>query len=177
MYALYGLREILRKEAAVVEGLLESSWLADGCEWVRIVGFWGMGSLYEIDRSSLSALITKPWFKDGLTNEEFMLVGNLGTIAYRSQTDALAIMGMPFLATFEPADAPGCQSPRQVGPIAGTVQIMRQATRVSPRDSGRSCPTPPSATALTMKRPKSWPRCSARDCTTPTYWIRCWTRT
>ena len=43
-----------------------------------------------------------------------MLLGDLGNIAYRSETDALAIIGMPFLETFEPADAMAARSLRRL---------------------------------------------------------------
>ena len=103
--AVYDLREILRKDPAMAETLLGSPWFTDGVGPNDRRTLWGLSELYGIDRSSLSALTAKPWSKDGLSHEEFMLVGDLGIIAYRSETDFLAIIGMPFLETLEPADA------------------------------------------------------------------------
>ena len=112
--AVYFLQEILRKEPAMAETLLGSSWFTDGVTMTDSNILWGLSGLYGIGRSSLSALTTKPWFKDGLSHEEFMLVGELGGIAYRSETDALAIISMPFLETFDPADAMAARSLRRL---------------------------------------------------------------
>ena len=103
--AVSDLQVILREDPTMAETLLGFQWLADGVSWDDMGILRGLSRLYVIDRASLSALAAKPWFKDGLGREEFMLVGDLGVIANRSQTDALAIIGMPFLETLEPADA------------------------------------------------------------------------
>ena len=94
--------------------VLESPWFSDGVTETdrRMIG--GLRNLYELDRSSISALTQKPWFRDGLTNEEFMLVGYLGEIAYRSEAHFLAIVGMPFLETFDPLDAQAARSLRRL---------------------------------------------------------------
>ena len=111
---VYFLREILRKEPVMAETLLGSSWFTDGVTRTESDTLWGLRDLYDLDPNSLSALTTKPWFKDGLSREEFMLVGDLGVIAGKSQTDALAIIAMPFLETFEPADAMAARSLRRL---------------------------------------------------------------
>ena len=104
--AVRDLRYILREDAAMAETLLGYQWLADGVSWDDRRTLWGLARLlYAIDRRSLSALTEKSWFKDGLSREEFTLIGGLGAIANRAEADALAIIGMPFLETFEPADA------------------------------------------------------------------------
>ena len=118
--AVYGLRQILRKDPAMAKTLLRSPWLADGVTSTERQTLRGLGNLYDLDRNSLSALATKPWFKDGLTHEEFMLVGDLGNIAGRSKTHFLAIIGMPFLETFEPADALAARSLRRLGSCSGS---------------------------------------------------------
>ena len=103
--AVRDLQVILREDPTIAETLLGFQWIADGVNWDDMGMLWGLSRLYVIDRASLSALAAKPWFKDGLSKDEFVLVGDLGVIASRSQTDALAIIGMPFLETLEPADA------------------------------------------------------------------------
>ena len=113
-HAVYNFREILREDPAMAETLLGSSWFSDGLTMTERQTIGGLSGLYGIDRSSLSALTTKPWFKDGLSREEFMLLGDLGVIAGKSETDALAIIGMPFLETFEPADAMAARSLRRL---------------------------------------------------------------
>ena len=87
-----------------------------------------MSRLYRIDRSSLSALIRKPWFEDGLSYEEFRLVGDLGNIAGRSEADALAIIGMPFLETFEASDAMAARSLRRLGCCKNFRRVMDHPT-------------------------------------------------
>ena len=104
-YAIYNLRQLLREAPAIAETVLGSLWFSDGVSRNDRRTLWGLSELYGIDRVRLSALTTKPWFKDGLSDEEFGLVGDLGIIAYRSESDALEIIGMPFLETLEPADA------------------------------------------------------------------------
>ena len=49
-----------------------------------------------------------------VSNEEFMLLGYLGEIAYRSETHFLAIIAMPFLETFEPLDTQAARSLRRL---------------------------------------------------------------
>ena len=112
--AIYQFREVLRKEPAVADILLASSWFTDGLTRTDGNILWGLSGLYDLDRSSLSGLTTKPWFDDGLSYEEFMLVGDIGVIAGKSKTDALAIIEMPFLDTFDPADAMAARSLRRL---------------------------------------------------------------
>ena len=104
-YAIYHFRGILRKNPAVAKTMLSSSWFSDGVSRTDRQIMWGIRYLNDLDHSSISTLTAKSWFKDGLSYEEFRLVGDLGIIAYRSESDALAIIGMPFLETLEPADA------------------------------------------------------------------------
>ena len=116
---IYDLRQILRKEPAMAETLSASSWFSDGVTRTERQTLDGLRHLYDLDRSSLSTLTTKPWFKDGLSSEKFMseefrLVGDLGRIANQSETDFLAIVGMPFLETFELADAMAVRSLRRL---------------------------------------------------------------
>ena len=116
---VYYLREILRKDPAVAETVLESAWFSDGVTSTERQTLSGLRNLYELDRSSFSALTAKPWFEDGLSSEEFMsdelmLAGDLGDIARRSETHFLAIVDMPFLETFEPADASAVRSLRRL---------------------------------------------------------------
>ena len=112
--AIYYFWRILRKDPAMANTLMGSPWFSDGVSLNDGQTLWGLRNLYDMDRGSLSALTTKSWFKDGLSYEEFRLVGDLGGIASRSGTDALAIIGMPFLETFEPADALAVSSLRQL---------------------------------------------------------------
>ena len=118
--AVYGLRKILQEDPAAAETVLGSSWFTDGVTRTESQTLRGLGNLYDLDRNSLSALTTKPWFKDGLTHDEFMLVGDLGNIADRSKTHFLTIIGMPFLETFEPADALAARSLRRLGSCSGS---------------------------------------------------------
>ena len=104
-YAIYFLRTILRTEPAMAKVVLGSPWFSDGVTRTERQTLWGLRNLYDLDHSSISTLTAKPWFKDGLSDEEFMLVGDLGQIARRSEAHFLAIIGMPFLETFEPVDA------------------------------------------------------------------------
>ena len=118
-YAVYFFSRILRKEPAMAETVLGSSWFSDGVTMTERQTLGGLRNLYDLDRSSFSALTAKPWFKDGLSSEEFMsaefmLVGDLGNIARRSETHFLAIIDMPFLETFEPADAMATRSLRRL---------------------------------------------------------------
>ena len=93
--------------------VLGSPWFSDGVTRTESRDpSAACGDLHDLDRSSISALTEKPWFKDGLSNEEFMLVGNLGEIAYWSEAHFLAIIGMPFLETFEPLDTQAAMSLR-----------------------------------------------------------------
>ena len=112
--AVHALQVILREDLAMAETVLESTWFSEGVTVTKRRTVQGLAGLYRIDRSSLSALTTKPWFEDGLTHEEFTLVGDLGNIANRSKTQFLAIIGMPFLETFEPADASAVRSLRRL---------------------------------------------------------------
>ncbi len=102
--ATYYLRLILRADPAVAETLLGYPWLADGVTRGEERTLWGLSVPYRLDRYGLSALNTKPWFKDGLSDEELELIGYLVSIANRSQTDAQALIGMPFLESVEDRD-------------------------------------------------------------------------
>ena len=113
-YAIYDLREILREDPAMANTLMGFPLLSDGVTETERRTLRGLRNLYELDRSSLSALTQKSWFKDGISDEEFMLVGDLGEIARRSETHFLAIVDMPFLETFEPADALAARSLRRL---------------------------------------------------------------
>ena len=113
-------RGILQKEPAAAKIVLGSPWFSDGVSQNDRQTLWGLRNLYELDRSSLSALTAKLWFKDGLTHEEFMLVSDLGNIGYKSETDFLAIIGMPFLETLEPADALAIRSLRRLASCRGS---------------------------------------------------------
>ena len=117
--AIYYFWRILRKDPAMAETLSGSSWFSDGVTSTERQTLGGLRNLYDLDRGSLSALTEKPWFKDGLSSEEFMsdefmLAGDLGDIAGRSEAHFLAIIGMPFLETFEPADALAARSLRRL---------------------------------------------------------------
>ena len=103
--AVYAIWQVLLVDRAAAAGLLGSVWLADGVTSDESWSLGGLGTLYGMDRGGLSALTARPWFGDGLSIEELALVGDLGNIAYRSEAHALAIIDMPFLSTFEPADA------------------------------------------------------------------------
>ena len=94
--------------------VLGSPWFSDGVTRTERQTLWGLRNLYDLDHSSISTLTAKPWFEDGLSNEEFMLVGDLGNIGYRSEAHFLAIVGMPFLETFEPVDALAARSLRRL---------------------------------------------------------------
>ena len=63
-----------------------------------------------LDGSGLAALKAKPWFKDGLSDEEIALVGYLGSIANRDAGAATALVGMPFLESVESRDTLALQS-------------------------------------------------------------------
>ena len=78
--------------------------------WAESQTLWSLRGLYAIERISLSTLNTKPWYKDGLSNEEIMVVGYLGAIAEQSQADAQAIIGMPFLESVESRDTLALES-------------------------------------------------------------------
>ena len=108
------LMEILRQDPAMAKIVLESLWFSDGITQTDSGIIGGLRNLYRLDRSSISTLTEKPWFKDGLSDEEFMLVGELGNIASWSEAHFLAIIGMPFLETFEPADALAARSLRRL---------------------------------------------------------------
>ena len=97
-----------------------SPWFSDGVSGPDRQTIWGLRNLYDLDRSVSSALTTKPWFEDGLSNEELTLVSDLGNIGYKSETDFLAIIGMPFLETFEPADALAARSLRRLASCWGS---------------------------------------------------------
>ena len=112
--SIYELRKIVRVDPGMAEAVLGSTWFSEGVTFTKSQTVEGLSRLYGMDRSSLSALTTKPWFKDGLSAEEFRLVGDLGHIADRSETDAQAIIGMPFLETFELADAMAVRSLRRL---------------------------------------------------------------
>ena len=113
-WAIQHLRLMMRANPAMAKVVLESPWFSDGVTRTesRIIG--GLRSLYDLDHSSISTLTAKPWFKDGLSDEEFMLLGDLGDIARRSEAHFLAIIGMPFLETFEPVDALAARSLRRL---------------------------------------------------------------
>ena len=112
--AVDSLLGILRADPATAEILLGSPWLADGVSLHEGWALGGLPGLYGIDRNSLSTLTTKPWFKDGISYEESTLLGDLGSLAYNSKTHAQAIIAMPFLETFEPADAQAARSLRRL---------------------------------------------------------------
>ena len=111
---VYHFSVILRKEPAMAATLLASPWFIEGVTKTDGDILRGLHGLYNLDRSSLSVLTTKPWFVDGLSYDEFMLVGDIGAIAGKSEKDALAIIAMPFLETFEPADAMAARSLRRL---------------------------------------------------------------
>ena len=162
MLAVDSLLGILRADPATAEILLGSPWLADGVSLHEGWALGGLPGLYGIDRNSSSTLTTKPWFKDGISYEESTLLGDLGSLAYNSKTHAQAIIAMPFLETFEPADAQAARSLRRLtwcdddqSPFSRECSDNETGALVSPRNSGESWPTPPSATASAMKRPQS----------------------
>ena len=113
-WAVTHLRLMLREDPAMAKVVSESPWFSDGVTRTDRQIIYGLRNLYDLDHSSISALTNKPWFKDGLSNEEFMLVGDLGNIGYRSEKHFLAIIGMPFLETFEPVDALAARSLRRL---------------------------------------------------------------
>ena len=78
---------------------------------------WALRKLYDIDSGRLSILSAYPWFKDGLEDEEVDLVTHLGYIGRRSETGVQAIVNMPFLETFEPADALAVLSLRRLADL------------------------------------------------------------
>ena len=123
--AVRALRDLLREDPAMAKTVLESTWFSEGVTSTKRQTVQGLSRLYRIDRSSLSALTTKPWFKDGLSAEEFRLVGDLGHIANRSETDAFAIIGMPFLETFELADAMAVRSLRRLACCSDSKEFRR----------------------------------------------------
>ena len=57
-----------------------------------------------MDRNSSSILTAKPWFKDGLSDKELMLVGHLGAIFNRNEDAAAALVTMPFLESVQDRD-------------------------------------------------------------------------
>ena len=65
--------------------LLGYSWLADGVTKGEEQTLRDLAGPYRIDRYGLSALSTKPWFKDGFSDEELSVVGYLISIANRSR--------------------------------------------------------------------------------------------
>ena len=123
--AVNSLRGILRQDPAMAKAVLESRWFSDGVTRTDSRTIAGLRNLYDLDRSSISTLTAKPWFKDGLSDEEFMLVGDLGGIARCSEAHFLAIIGMPFLETFDPADALAARSLRQLGCWGGSKEFQR----------------------------------------------------
>ena len=111
--AAYYLRLVLRADPAFAKTLLGSPWLADGVSRNEEQSLRTLRSLrgpYETDLNSLFALNTKPWFKDGLSNEELKVVGYLASIARQSQSDAQAIIDMPFLESVEIRDTLALES-------------------------------------------------------------------
>ena len=75
---------------------------------------WGLWKLSEIDPSLVLDLSAKRWFADGLNEDEAELVWSIASIASRSPEAAKAIIRMPFLETFEPADALATKSLQRV---------------------------------------------------------------
>ena len=132
--AIYNLRKIVGEAPAIAEILLSFPWLADGLTMRESWALRGFRIMYEIDRSSLSTLTTKPWFKDGLSKEEFILVGDLGNIAYRSETHFRAIIGMPFLETLEPADALAVRSLRRLSCCSDTKKFRQTMAHPTIKD-------------------------------------------
>ena len=68
--------------------------------------FWAIASLAYIFDESLDAantLISKPWFKDGLTEDEARAVELLGALSYKNDS-ASEFISMPFLESVEEAD-------------------------------------------------------------------------
>ena len=108
--AAFYLRKILRADPAAAKTLLSSPWLADGVSRNEERTLRSLRGLYETDPNSLSALNTKPWYKDGLSNEELKVVGYLASIARQSQSDAQAIIDMPFLESVEIRDTLALES-------------------------------------------------------------------
>ena len=113
-YAIYHFGRLLRKNPAMAKVILESPWFSDGVSRTDRQIVWGIRYLHDLGHGSISTMTAKPWFKDGLTYEEFRLVGDLGDIAYRSEADFLAIIGMPFLEIFDPADVLAVNSLRRL---------------------------------------------------------------
>ena len=111
--AAYYLRLVLRADPAIAKVLLDSPWLADGVsrnEEQSLRTLRSLRGLYDTDRNSLSALKAKPWYKDGLSNDELKVVGYLISIATQSQADAQAIISMPFLESVEAQDTLALES-------------------------------------------------------------------
>ena len=102
--ATYYLRVILRGDPTVAESLLGSSWLADGVTGGEEQTLRDLSRPYHLDRYGLSALNTKPWFKDGFSKEELTLIGYLISIANRDADAAAALVTMPFLESVEIRD-------------------------------------------------------------------------
>ena len=98
-------RKLARRDPQIAQQVADMR-LLDGPihKWLR-EATWTLSKLHDLDPGGLSTLSKQPWFNDGLDNEEAGLVDDLGYIALKSETDALSIIGMPFLNTFEPADA------------------------------------------------------------------------
>ena len=104
-FTIYHFRRLLRNNPAMAEAVLEAPWFSDGITSFdrRIVS--GLRNVYDLAQGNISALTTRPWYEDGLSHDEFMLVGGLGDLARRSEPHFLKVIDMPFLETFEPADA------------------------------------------------------------------------
>ena len=98
-------KELVRRDSHIAQQVADMRLLDGPVHWTLRTVIWTLWKLYDLDPGSLSSLSSHPWFDDGLDDEEAKLVDDLGYIALKSEADALSIISMPFLKTFEPADA------------------------------------------------------------------------
>ena len=98
-------KHLARRDVQVAHQVAGTS-LMDGP--VRVLhhnAVWALRSLYDIDPTIVSSLSAREWFTGGLDEDEATVLKDLGFIGRRSVAAVLTISRMPFLETFEPADA------------------------------------------------------------------------
>ena len=110
-------RSLARRDSPLAQQVADMRLLAGPVDRSLRSAIWALWKLYDIDPGGLSFLSAYPWFKDGLAGEEVDLVAELGYIGRRAETGVQAIVNMPFLETFEPADALAVRALRRLADL------------------------------------------------------------
>ena len=96
-YILFDFKELMRRDSQIAQQVADMRLLDGPVHWNLRVAIWTLWKLYDKDPDSLSSLSARPWFSDGLDDEEANIVADLGYIAAEHPSVADTLLSLPWL--------------------------------------------------------------------------------